>query len=265
MIKILINNIKILKLKSQYLLFLILAGNIVFGQSLVSTESLLSKIQTKYSQNITKSFGFIQINTEYNPNGQVIGSTTYFKAIKIPSQMRCDFGPQIGKDGYLISQGFVHNFKEGRTTTKEYDTKNSMLLLYDLQSLTSSVTISKLTKMGYNVALFREDIWKGRNVYVIGADAGDMNSNQFWIDQENLYLVRNIFTDKITNEQTEYQYPEHTKIDDAWLETEVLIFKNNIKVRRERYTDLIGNPKTLKDNLFMPENWISEHWRKKTQ
>ncbi|PYX34972.1 MAG: hypothetical protein DMG81_19205, partial [Acidobacteria bacterium] len=42
----------------------------------------------------------------------------------------------------------------------------------------------------FDITKFHEETWKGRAVFVVGAEQGDLKSPQFWVDKERLLFVR---------------------------------------------------------------------------
>ncbi len=65
-----------------------------------------------------------------------------------------------------------------------------MLLGLDVYTMPFDSTVSKLKQLGFDLSICRKDHWHDRYVYVVGAEAGDTVSKQFWVDAERLVFVR---------------------------------------------------------------------------
>ncbi len=85
---------------------------------------------------------------------------------------------------------------------------------------------------------------------------------QFWIDAENLYLVRLIKYNKITHQIEDHHFVEHEKVGDAWVENKVIVFSKGRKIREEEYTEVSPNEE-LEPTIFNPKFWGKVHWHKK--
>ena len=98
-----------------------------------------------------------------------------------------------------------------------------------------------------------ETNWQGKTVYVVGADSrSDTTSKQFWIDKDNLYLVRVV--DKIGDNLLDSHISGIKKMNDEWIENEIEIYLNGKIYQIEKYFDIKTNVK-LDPNLFNSDYW----------
>ncbi len=80
-------------------------------------------------------------------------------------------------------------------------------------------------------------MWQGRPVYVIGAEAGDLRSRQFWVDREEWYAVRVIepVGDGLVRDVRSNNY---RRLGGGWIAPEVLMLLDGEPDRLENYRDI---------------------------
>jgi hypothetical protein len=237
-------------------LFSIAVGN----GALKSTEELITAMHKKYFGNFNANITFIQINTYFLEGGKTHGDISY-EAFHYPGKFRVDHGVRHSQDGFIVLNDTVYNFKGGALVGKVPDTYDLLMLTGDIYFLEPKESIKKIKLMGYNMSKFREDSWNGRPVYVVGADKGDETSPQFWIDQTELYLVRNINKNKETGEIEDQHFKEHAKVSKAWVEERVEVFVGGKLVKKEHYAEVKAD-NSLDMKIFDPSHLGKVHWRK---
>jgi hypothetical protein len=118
--------------------------------------------------------------------------------------------------------------------------------------------LKRLKEAGYDTDVFREDVWKGRKVYVIGAGKGDEKTAQCWIDARHLYLVRTINPTPDGHVQ-DARFSKHVRLGGGWIETEVLFLKDGKREQLEEYKNTKANV-NLPAGLFDPAQFGKVHW-----
>lgn len=226
-----------------------------------SAEKLVSEMHKKYVGKFNKDITFIQLNTHYHENGKT-ELTTCYEAFHFPGKYRIDLGFTPNIDGVIHHNDSAYYFKDGKLVKKELELNDVLLLTGDIYFIEPTEALSKLKKLGYNLSIFREDKWDDKPVFVVGANKGDEKSPQFWIDKENLYLVRNINVSKETGKLEDAQYVEHEIVGSVWVENKVKIYSEGKLVRMEKYTEVEPN-KGLNKDIFNPNKWGSIHWHQK--
>lgn len=237
--------------------FCLVFYSLVFAQ-IKDAQSLLEEQYKRYHGKFNSNITFIQINTYYKEDGTTT-ITTSFEAFHYPGNYRLDIGPEINQDGQIVRNDTTYEFKAGKLTKKYAQGYDILLLTGDIFFLPPAASLKKLKDMGFNVLEFREDKWKNEPVYVIGAKKDDLTTAQFWIDKDDLYLVRIIHPTK--EGVLDEQFLEHELVGKAWVESEVQIFLNGKKIRKERYTEVKADNYIHKD-LFDPSKWGTVHWKK---
>lgn len=241
---------------------LLLSTLSLIGQNISNTEALVKGMFEKYHNNYNKNITFIQKNIEYKPDGQKEISVMY-EAHHYPGKYRIDYGYIPNKSGYIFGNDSLYHFKDG-TLSETYAGEHDIILLTgDIFYIKPEKTIEKLKKSGFNTNHFRVDTLEGKKVYVVGSSSkSDTISPQFWIDAQNLYLVRHIKKSDFNNLIEDSHFVEHEKVGDAWVEDRVIIYSKGKKIREEIYTEVKPN-NDLEPDLFNPKYWGKLHWHKK--
>ena len=103
---------------------------------------------------------------------------------------------------------------------------------------------------GFNLAPVHEDTWKGRKVYVVGANAGDLRSKQFWVDKERLLFVRLLEPSRAdSTKMDDTRFDDYQRLGGGWIAPTVESYSGGKLVQREEYRDIKADP-ALPDGLF---------------
>jgi len=157
----------------------------------------------------------------------------------------------------------IYQFRDGELANSG-PVLNSMLVLgFDLYGQPAARTLGLLETLEFDLSKFRADEWQGRSVYVVGADAGDEHSPQFWIDQERLPFVYMLQPAGQDGERTqEIQFNKYEPIGGGWIAPEVFIMTDGVMMMREVYRDMRANVE-LDAGLFDVKIWQPGPWAEK--
>jgi hypothetical protein len=229
--------------------------------ALTSTADLIAAMQQQYGGSWYKTATFVQKTTNVAADGTSKVSTWY-EALVVPGRLRIDFTPVDDGNGVLFADGRTFSFKAGKVQSSRPYVHPLMLLGFDIYKLPPAEVTAQLTGLKFDLTKFHVDTWQGRPVYVVGADAGDLRSAQFWIDQEHLYFVRLIRPAGPDNAQIqETQFNRYERLGGGWMAPEVIFKTDGRVVTTEEYSDLHADV-TLDPNLFNPDYWTTVHWRR---
>ena len=222
-----------------------------------STEALIDAMHRQYRGKWARTVTFTQRNTHYAAD-TVKGTSTWYEAIAYPDKFRIDFGAPKEGNAMILAEDSMYSFKGGELKARQYRVNELMLLAGGLNFLDKAAALAQMQKAGYNTAIFREDTWEGRKVYVVGAQKGDEKSAQCWFDARHLYLVRSVSVSPKGNVQ-DGRFGKHVRAAGGWLETEVLFLVDGKKAQLEAYLEVAVNP-SLPDGLFKPAHFGKVHW-----
>lgn len=247
--------------RSVFLLGIVLMlAPATFAAKITTTEQLIQAMQKKYAKSWYKTATFVQKTTNIDKDGNK-KIETWFEALSVPGSLRIDFTPVKDGNGILFTNNQIYVFKDGKVDSNRPYVHPLMILGFDMYLLPQADVLEKLKGLKFDLAIFREDTWQGRPVYVVGAKAGDLHSAQFWIDQKNLYFVRLLRPAGRDGAQTqETQFNKYQKLGGGWMSPEVIFMVEGKIVTTEEYSEIKADMK-LDNKLFDPQYFATVHWR----
>ena len=249
-----------MKLVGQILAVLILV-NFGRAQTIRNGEDLLRAMHHRYKDSWYETVTFTQKSTTYKPDGTSTAETWY-EAAMLPGKLRIDIGPASDGKGYVLVDGVVHIIKDNKVVA----TRNSMNMLlvfgFDVYRQDPEKTIQVVRGESYGLSKLREDRWDGKPVYVVGAEAGDLKSKQFWVTKDTLLFVREIEPSPADPKQLDdIRFIHYQPLAGAWIAAGVEVYSDGKKVFSEDYSDIQANVK-LDPEIFDPAKFASTHWEK---
>jgi outer membrane lipoprotein-sorting protein len=242
------------------LCFLFLIVPATFAAKITTTDQLVQAMQKKYAKSWYKTATFVQKTTNIDKDGNK-KVETWYEAMSLPGSLRIDFTPTKDGNGILFTSSQIYVFKNGKVDANRPYVHPLMVLGFDIYRLPQTDVIERLKGLKFDLSIFREDMWQGRRVYVVGAKAGDLHSPQFWIDKKNLYFVRMIRPAGKDGAQTqETQFNKYQKLGGGWMSPEVIFSVDGKIVTTEEYSELRANV-SLDPKLFDPQSFATVHWR----
>lgn len=218
-------------------------------------EELISLMRDRYAGKWYKTLTFVQKTTF--PDGRV---ETWYEALELPGKLRIDVAPLDSGKTLLFRNDSLYVFEQKTLKASQPFVHPLMVLGFDVYVAPVKETVRKLQGLKFDLSKLHETTWQGRPTYVVGAEAGDTTSPQFWIDAERLYFVRSFEPSKkdpsIINET---RFDKYIPLAGGWLEMEVLFLANGKQHVKEEYTDPKANPK-LDRGLFDPGSWKPAGW-----
>src|SRR5262249_12650781 len=97
--------------------------------------------------------------------------------------------------------------------------------------------IIRMQKGGFNLSAYSARTWNDKPVYVIGATAGDLTSNQVWIDARTFYVLR-IIEKLNATDQMDMRFETHQQWCKGFVETRVSFRRNGELEQVEEYYDI---------------------------
>jgi outer membrane lipoprotein-sorting protein len=247
----------------QFCLFSCLLFFVGFSQAqqVRNGEDVLRAMHDRYAKTWYQTLTFTQKSTTYNPDGKS-KVETWYEAAGVPGKLRIDVGPPANGNGYLLIDGTLSIFRDGKLANTRKQINMLLVLGFDVYGQPPEATIKVVQGEGYDLQKFHEDTWKGHPVYVVGADKGDLKSKQFWIEKNRLLFVK-LFesTREDPSQSHEIRFEDYRELAGGWVAARVEVYAENKKVFSEEYSDIQGNPK-LDPAVFDPARFSSVHWEK---
>ena len=203
-----------------------------------------------------KYFSFTQDAIFYR-NDSVIKKEVWHEVGSFPGYLAIKYNSKDSKDGVIFAVNKVYGIKDGVAKEPRVFIHDLLLVGFDVYFLKPERTCQLLDSLGYILNSFREDVFEGRRVYVVGGAPGDDKSPQFYIDAERFYLHRIIYKKK--EHITDCIFGDYEKVSGNWV-AKTIKFKNDGQLQLiEKYYDL-RFPKELNQDIFNPEKFTQLKW-----
>lgn len=137
------------------------------------------------------------MSLSFKQNVVIIGQTgretkqVWNEYITLPGRLRIDYLPLASKGGVLYADGKMYGFAGGKQSAVQQGWHPLLSLMGDVYTQLPDTTALQLDSIGFDLDIARKDKWEGKEVWVVGAVAGDSTTSQFWVDVDSL-LVRRI-------------------------------------------------------------------------
>jgi len=242
-------------------LVIVFSAILAHAQNLRSGDDVLRAMHDRYTKSWYETLTFTQKSTTYNADGTT-KVETWYEAVRAPGRLRIDIGTAADNNGYLMVDGTLTIMRAGKESgTKPLE--NMLLVLgFDVYRQPSEKTADIAKAEGYDLKKIHEETWEGQPVYVVGAEKGDLQSKQFWVDKNRLLFMR-LFepSQKDPKQFQDIRFEDYRELAGGWVAARVEVYVDNKKTFSEEYSDIQGNPK-LDPNTFDPNQFSSTHWEK---
>lgn len=184
----------------------------------------------------------------------------WYETIQVPGLRRLDIMPRDSLNGIIFRNDSLYEFTRGNVSRVLPFVHALTLLSRDLYGAPPEYTIHRLQQLGFDLTRVLEDRWQERAVWVVGADSGDRNTSQIWIDKERLVLVRLIeqregWQSRSPDEPAQVQetwLEDYARIGGGWAPRRVRYFKNGVQFLTEVYVTLTPDS-VLSPSRFLPD------------
>jgi len=214
----------------------------------LNSTTLLKKMYARYHGKWHSNLSFNQTTERYR-NDSLVKTQTWYEHILYPDKLRIDFDSLKSGNGIIFradSTYVISNHKLVRSLKNENEL---IFFLGGMYFVPFDQVLAHFKNLHYDLTKFHTDTWKGKPVYVIGADKTDEKVNQLWIDKEKLVAIRFIKYEDGTKEEgtMEGQIP----LNGAWSETLCKFWVNDHILQVETYHDVVaGGP--VDKSMFEP-------------
>jgi outer membrane lipoprotein-sorting protein len=225
-----------------------------------SGDHLIEAMQNRYVGRWYRTLTFVQETTQF-PANAAERKSTWYEALQLPSLLRIDFDAPDSGNGVIVRRDTQFVMQRGAVVRRVPQTNELLLLGFDVYFLPPAQTSAWLRQLGFDLSRIRQDVWQGRQVYVVGArDSNDLKSRQFWIDREHLLFVRLLQPAGTTERTTDVRFLNYERIGRTWIAPLVEIYEDGRLVMKEEYrhmrVDVDFDPA-----LFDPARFTTaRHW-----
>jgi len=235
--------------------------SLAHAQQIRNGEDVLKAMHDRYQNTWYQTLTFTQKSTTYKEDG-TSNAETWYEAALLPGKLRIDVGEPGKNNGYLLLDGNVTVFQDGKIAATRPLVNMLLVLGFDVYKQDPEKTIQVVKGEGYDLSKLREDTWEGKPAFVVGADKGDLKSRQFWIAKDTLLFMREIEPSR--EDPTKFEdirFTDYRPLEGTWVAARVEIYVADKLVFSEDYSDIKGNLK-LNAAVFDPQQFTSTHWEK---
>lgn len=238
---------------------LLCAAPPIHAATIANGKDLLRAMHERYQRDWYETLTFDQTSTTYNPDG-TSKSETWHEAAMLPGKLRIDIGAPGDGNGALVADGTLTRFEAGKVATSRPFVHMLLVLGFDVYRQPARRTIEEVAGQGFDLSRLRQDTWRGAPVYVVGAEAGDLKTKQFWIDARRLLFVRLIEPDEHDSRKTDdIRFLDYRRVSPGWLAARVELYVDGRNTFAEQYSDIRVNP-GLDPAIFDPRQFAARHW-----
>ncbi len=226
------------------------------GPAPTDGHQVLAAMHDRYADTWYPTLTFVQKSIWYKPDGSQARVQTWHEALSAPGRLRIDMGEAAKRDGAIFRNDSTYSFAGGKLT-RATAARNLLLILgFDVYKQPVARTATALRDEGVDLTRFHRDTFQGRPVYVVGANAGDTTSTQFWVDADRLLFVRLIQANAAGTSWQDVRFNQYVPKPGGWLAEQVQVLAAGKLVYEEDYSDVRVNVK-LDPELFNPESWAT--------
>ncbi len=224
-------------------------------------DAVLRAMHDRYKTSWYDTLTFTQKSTTYNPDGTT-KVETWYEAALLPGKLRIDIGPPNDGNGYVMVDGTCDDHQGWQGNWNAAAGEYAASPRFDVYRQEPQTTIDVVKGQGYDLTKLREDTWEGHPVYVVGADKGDLQSRQFWVEKDTLLFVREMEPSRSDPKTVDdIRFTDYRKLGGGWVAARVEVHADNKMVFSEEYSDIRANVK-LDPAVFDPSQFNSTHWEK---
>jgi hypothetical protein len=222
-----------------------------------TSAKLVNEMHDRYAGKWYRTLSFEQTNTFYTSGGKEQKSQ-WVQRLQVPGKLRIDFMPLTSKSGMLIQNNRVTTFDNGKRVDTRRAIQPVLTLTGDVYAIPASVTLRRLDSLGVDLDKFHDEKWNGRRVYVMGAEKGDLESTQIWIDAERLLLVRIVQREKRGERSvvTDTHVTDYREVDGHQVPFEFTSYRDGKVFFKEEY-DKVKVNEPIPAAVFDASRWAT--------
>ena len=226
-------------------------------------EDLLRRMHDEYATTWYATLTFVQTATFADGRTE-----TWYEALQLPGRLRIDVAPVTGGNATIFRNDSVFSFAGGKRERSGAFVHPLLVLGFDVYRAPVEETIAKVRGFRVDLSKLHSSTWQGRPVWIVGADAGDSVSTQFWVDAERLVFVRMLERrvpagglPEAAPAFIDTRFNGYQRVGGGWIAPEVLFFVNGRPRLREVYSDIRADVE-LPERLFEADEYRAPDWVK---
>jgi len=183
--------------------------------------------------------------------------------LTLPGRQRIDYLPLSTKSGVLYADGMLYSYANGKQDNSRTGWHPLLVLTGDVYTQLPDTTAMQLDSLGFDLSIARRDSLEGKDMWVVGAQAGDSTSSQFWVDADSL-LVRRVLVGEVRAGRTtvnETRYLNYKNVAGYPVAFSMRSYRDGRLYFRGESTN-VKEGERLPVELFESQNWASSQLRR---
>jgi outer membrane lipoprotein-sorting protein len=224
-------------------------------RGITSGADVLERMHATYGARAPRNVSFVQANTVYLGSGQV--QQQWRIVVAPPGRMRMDYLPLTSRTGFLYVGDDAWSFQNGRRSTLQAQVNPTLFLAFGVFAQPVGASRRLLDSLGVRSTLVRRDTTGGRPAWVIGAEAGDLSSDQVWVDAERWVPLRLIDreTRGTRTTVTDTRFTEYLDAGGLPVARTLLVYRDRKLALKQELREVKVNV-ALPELAFDPAHWV---------
>jgi hypothetical protein len=183
--------------------------------------------------------------------------------LTLPGRQRIDYVPLASKSGVLYADGKLYSFTNGKAQNTQVGWHPLLVLTGDAYTQMVDTTVMQLDSLGFDLSKARKDRWDGKEMWVVGAAAGDSTSSQFWVDSDSLLVRRILVRDARAARPTvnETRYLNYRNVAGYPVAYTMRAYRDGRLYFRGEATNVLEGDR-LPVELFEPQSWATSQLKR---
>ena len=223
-------------------------------------EALIRLMRARYSGKWYKTLTFVQKTTAYDAQG-VPTVSTWYETSADPGLLRIDQGNPADGNGVLYTADSLFRMRAGKMVGASAGGNPVTTLVFDVYLDAPERSIARLKAAGFDLSKIRSALWDGNAVWIVGAEAGDSVTPQFWVDKDRLMLVRQLSPARPGSPRIlDARVGDFRPAAKGWVGARFEFWIGGKLVQAEEYTDIHADVPVDRE-LFDVTKWTTaKHW-----
>ncbi len=222
-------------------------------------EALLRHINAAHKSTWFTTLTFVQRSSWPAQPDKAI--ETWYESMDRPGRLRLDM-ERSGTiyQSLIFRNDSVYAIVGGQARPGQPLVHALLVLLHDIHVGDIDAATAKLRQTGFDLTKTHSATWEGQPVTVVGAEAGDSTSNQFWVDTDRLVVVRVIQAGQ-GGQRQDTHVGGYTDTGHGLVESDIRFHANGQFAMHEEYGQLkVGM--ALPASIFDPAHPALPEWVK---
>ncbi len=197
-------------------------------------RALVRAMHERYADRWYRDFMLVQDVTYYE-DGRETGQERMAEYISLPGRVRAIIGGIEEGNADIYVDGAFHRFEDGQPAGRLATVHAVLVTGFDVYAQDPERTIAQLEELGIDLERITEFTGKGRSVWVVGADPGDSETPQMWVEKDRLLCVRVL--SRRPYGMLDVEMGGYEPLGEGWIATELVFKRNGALALREDYAE----------------------------